>query len=1040
MKEQLLQILGQPSYVPSTISEILRLMGLPPQSQPELHHALVELERAGQLARTKGNRYIATREADLIPGRIRMNRQGKGFLMPDDSSIKEIAIPESATGTALHEDRVLVRRDVSARPPKAGEEVQLTGTVLRVLERNRTQVVGTLCRSPRFLYVIPDDPRIPHDIYVPEPRDVGRKANVGDKVVVQLREWESRNTNPEGEVVEVLGPPDAEGVDMLSVLRQYNLPLHFPKKVLDEARAIGSVVRPEDLGNREDCRSHNVVTIDPDDAKDFDDAICLERGAPGEWRLWVHIADVSHYVKPGSALDDEARKRGNSTYLVDRVIPMLPEALSNELCSLKPEVERLTKCVEFLVSDSGEVLKTRCYPAVIFSRRRFTYREALAVLQRPPASPIEEMLHQANELAQKIRRLRFQAGALELDFPEMKIRLDDEGRVARIERVENDISHQLIEEFMLLANEAVAVRLLQLDRPAVHRVHEEPDARRLREYRDEVLGHRVPCGNLGHRPEVQRLLHRLGTLPIGAALKIGFLKSLRRARYAIEPLGHYGLAKKRYTHFTSPIRRYADLVVHRALFDQGHGSKHSLKETADHISNTERNSADAERDSKDVKLYAFLNAQLRSSRPEPYPALVTDLRNFGFFVDVTGLGMSGLVPFSELKDDFYVFDPVRLHVIGRRNRRVVRLGDRVEVQIAKVDRFKKQVDFRLVPSVAAQPLRAGRPGARPAAPVHAGRSRPARPHTPAAHAPASQESRPPQRRPMQGRPQQARFPQARPQPGRPAPRREQEEQRYPEARPPSEGRGRQYRGSQPGRSSHGGGHQGRPQQGRSPDGRTPTGRPAPGRRFQGGERQGRPSQGRPQEGRPSSGRPQPWRPEEERARTGTRPTERPQGRRDPRGGRPFTRPEGASSERGFSGRPSDRPPGRRDDRGRDPRGRPPGPGRRSAAQGGREGGFRTSQSDRPMLGSSSRPGGPRRPQSFGRPASQGRPAPEGRPRREEAQRGRPMGPQSNSPRGGGPSSQGRSGPSQGGQPPQGRGDRRPSGRPPRPGGGGRRPR
>ena len=702
MKEALLKLIEQKKYVPSNVPELLRLLRLPSHLQQDLQQALRELERTGLLVRIKGNRYVLPREADLMPGRIRMNRQGRGVVVPDDSSLEEIAIPESATGTAMHEDHVLVRRDVPFRSPRPGEKVQPTGSVLKVLERHRTRIVGTLHRSPRFLYVIPDDPRIPHDIYVPEPRDVGRRASAGDKVVVELRAWESRHTNPEGEVVEVLGAPDEEGVDMLSVLRQYNLPLHFPKKVLDEAGAIGSQVRPGEIAGREDCRGHQVITIDPDDAKDFDDAICLDRVSEDHWKLWVHIADVSHYVKPATALDDEARRRGNSTYLVDRVIPMLPEALSNELCSLKPNVDRLTKCVEFLIAQDGRVLKTRAYAAVIHSQRRFSYREAFEVLQRAPASPIERMLHHANELAQRIRRLRFKAGALELDFPEMKIRLDEQGRVARIERVANDVSHQLIEEFMLLANEAVAARLLQANRPAIHRVHEEPDARRLQEYRAEVLSHHVSCGNLSRRAEVQKLLHRLGTIPIGPALKIGFLKSLMRARYAIEPLGHYGLAKKHYAHFTSPIRRYADLVAHRALFEHGHGAKHSLKETADHISTTERNSADAERDSRDVKLYAYLEAQLKSARPQRYPALVTDLRNFGFFVDVTGLGMSGLVPFSELKDDFYSFDAERLQVVGRRTRRIIKLGDRLEVQIARVDRFKKQVDFRLAQSQAGQ--------------------------------------------------------------------------------------------------------------------------------------------------------------------------------------------------------------------------------------------------------------------------------------------------------------------------------------------------
>jgi ribonuclease R len=590
-----------------------------------------------------------------------------------------------------------VRRDVVARVRARQGAEEVTGRVVRVLESARTQLVGTLQRGRQFLYVIPDDPRITHDIYVPPPTDVGRPAREGDKVVVELREWKSRHANPEGEVIEVLGPPDAEGVDMLSVIRQYNLDLHFPKKVLHEATAVGHEVKPSDLAGRTDCRSHLVVTIDPDDAKDFDDAICLQRAGNNHWKLWVHIADVSHYVKPGSALDVEAARRGNSTYLVDRVIPMLPEALSNELCSLKPQVDRLTKCVEFLLSAEGQVLKTQFYPAVIRSQRRFSYREAFAILQKPPGDAIERMLHDANALAQKVRRARFKAGSLDLDFPETKVRLDERGRVLRMEKVENDISHQLIEECMLLANEAVASRLMSLNRPALYRIHEPPDEKRLQEYREDVLTHHIPCGNLSNRHEVQRLLQKLGTLAIGQALKIGFLKSLMRARYAVEPLGHYGLAKKKYTHFTSPIRRYADLVVHRALFQQPgqRVAAGSLKDAADHISETERNSDDAERDSRDIKMFAFLTAQLKAAHPPRYPALVTDVRNFGFFVDVTGLGMSGLVPLSGISDDFYQFDATRSQLVGRRTRRVFKLGDNVEVQIAKVDTFKRQVDFKL---------------------------------------------------------------------------------------------------------------------------------------------------------------------------------------------------------------------------------------------------------------------------------------------------------------------------------------------------------
>jgi ribonuclease R len=844
MEEQVLTLLGQKDYAPANVPEMLQQLQWPPHRQQELQGVLRTLETAGRITRTKGNRYILSREADLIAGRLQVNRAGKGFLQPDDSGLKEIMIPESDTGTALHGDRVLVRRKVRARGlrPDRGAE-QETGSVIRILERKRTQIVGTLQRGRQFLYVRPDDPRMQQDIYVTEPRDVGRKPNIGDKVVVELGEWESRHTNPEGEIIEVLGAPDEEGVDMLSVLRQYNLPLHFPKPVLTEARANGTTVQQHELAGREDCRGHQVITIDPDDAKDFDDAICLEPTSQGQWKLWVHIADVSHYVKPGTALDVEARKRGNSTYLVDRVIPMLPEALSNELCSLKPNVDRLTKCVEFLVADDGRVLSAKFFPAVIHSKRRFTYKEVFAILQErrsphrlgsetesgqadteigAPAS-IVQMLHDAHELAQKIRRLRFKNGSLALDFPETKIRLDEQGRVLRIEKIENDVSHQLIEEYMLLANEAVASRLMSENQKAIYRVHEEPDARRINEFREDVLSHHIPCGNLTKRPEVSKLLQKLDTIPIGAALKIGFLRSLMRARYAVEPLGHYGLAKAKYTHFTSPIRRYADLVVHRALFQASHGPTHSLKETAEHISDTERNSADAERDSKDVKMYAFLKAQLAMPKPPVYPALVIDVRNFGFFVDVTGLAMSGLIHCSSLTDDFYEFDEARGTLTGRRNRRVFRLGDKVEVQIAKVDSFKKQVDFRL----AREERKAiddrgdrSRPPQRSQQRFEDRRPQPAQDR----RAPRPQQGQP-QRGPQRFQDRQQPRPQSRPQPGQ-SPRPERQPQGSPQKKfgkfktqsqsvPPLPSRPSRDTKSQPARPQSGGGNfqagSGRPQ-------------------------------------------------------------------------------------------------------------------------------------------------------------------------------------------------------------------------------------
>lgn len=614
---------------------------------------------------------------ELLSGRIVITRQGKGFLKPEEG--EEILIPAESTGTALHEDRVVIRRE--------GKE----GKVVRILKRRRSRFVGTLERG-KMVYVVPDNPRMPHDIEVPEPRDLGRPARTGDKVVVAFVRWRSRNINPEGKVIEVLGPPTQEGVDMLSILHQYELPLHFPQKVLEEAKALEKGISQKDLENRIDCRKHLVVTIDPKDAKDFDDAFCIQIHPKG-WQLWVHIADVSHYVHPKTALDKEAKKRGNSSYLVDRVIPMLPEALSHDLCSLKPDVDRLTKCVEFVIDKKGRIVKSKCYAAIIHSHRRFSYEEAFSILKKTPSNPIEQMLHHANHLAQCLRKNRFRSGALELDFPENKIHLDKHGKVARIVQIENDISHQLIEEFMLLANEAVARRLKGRHIPTLYRIHESPDPRRLSEYSEEVKAQGLECGDLSKPTEVQKLMRKLGESTLGKALKIGFLKALMRARYSTIPAGHYGLAKKNYAHFTSPIRRYADLIVHRSLFSPK--SQPALKATSEHVSLTERNSADAERDSYAVKLFAYLAWQIAENARETYIGRVTEIRHFGFFVDVASLGMSGLVPISSIEDEFYIFHSDRRQLIGQRSGRRITAGDLLEIEAEKVNAFKKQVDFRL---------------------------------------------------------------------------------------------------------------------------------------------------------------------------------------------------------------------------------------------------------------------------------------------------------------------------------------------------------
>src|SRR5207245_2792189 len=392
-------------------------------------------------------------------------------------------------------------------------------------------------------YVVPDDPRFVHDIYVRPERDQrpGTSANVGDKVVVRMEPWESRHVNPEGEIIEVLGPAAAPGIDMLSIIRKYHLPAEFPNDVLDQAERISENIDARQLEEREDLRNEFIVTIDPDDARDFDDAIQVEKTGSG-WRLGVHIADVATYVKPGSALDRAARRRGNSVYLPDRVIPMLPERLSNGVCSLNPGVDRLTHSVFIHFDKHGNAKSARFARSLVRSARRLTYKQAYAILTAAPGDQLGQRLHLAWELAALLRQRRFEHGALDLDFPEVKVCVDKEGHTVKLERVENDISHQLIEEFMLAANEAVARELKKRAIPTIYRIHENPDPEKLAEYREFVLGFNYKVGDLTRRAELQRLLAAIRGKPEEQALKVGLLKSLKRARYSPQPLGHYVLA------------------------------------------------------------------------------------------------------------------------------------------------------------------------------------------------------------------------------------------------------------------------------------------------------------------------------------------------------------------------------------------------------------------------------------------------------------------------------------------------------------------
>src|SRR5436305_2624741 len=481
IREQILGLLASPDCRPLDKSELAKALGRKSGVRMRLNQALRELERAGEIARIRKNRYVLPAEADLVTGTLSIHQAGYGFLITEKPGESDIFVAAENTGTAMHGDRVVVR--ITRDQPYARTKGRQEGRVIRILERAHDTIVGTLQHSRNFHYVVPDDPRIVHDVYVRPVKDRRSEtvATVGDKVVVRLEPWESRHVNPEGEIIEVLGPASTPGIDMLSIIRKYHLPAEFPNDVLDQAERISEEIGARQLDGREDLRNEFIVTIDPDDARDFDDAIQVEKTNTG-WRLGVHIADVAGYVEPGSALDREARRRGNSVYLPDRVIPMLPERLSNGVCSLNPGVDRLTHSVFMHFDKNGSVKSARFGRSVIRSAHRLTYKQAFAILSSPPQDRLGERLQIAWELAALLRRKRFQHGSLDLDFPEVKVWVDKEGRPVRLERVENDESHQLIEEFMLAANEAVARELKNRAIPTIYRVHENPDPDQLAEY------------------------------------------------------------------------------------------------------------------------------------------------------------------------------------------------------------------------------------------------------------------------------------------------------------------------------------------------------------------------------------------------------------------------------------------------------------------------------------------------------------------------------------------------------------------------------
>ena len=648
-----------------------------------------------------------------VEGRFRRNERGFGFVRPagaatSDRQVDDIFIPAPATGDAASGDLVVVR--ISR---KRHGRANLSGEIVAVVERRATRFVGVYFERAGGAYAQIDGKAFTAPVAVGDPGAKG--AAEGDKVLVEMVRFPSAYETGEGVVVEVLGPRGAPGVDTLSIIHEYHLPGDFPDDVLADAQAQAQGFDEQSLGDRLDLTAATVLTIDPEDARDFDDAISLERIENGHWRLGVHIADVAHFVRTGSPLDREARNRATSVYLPDRVIPMIPETVSNHLASLQPDRVRFTKTAFIEYTPDGAVVAVDLASSAIRSKRRFTYEEVDEYLAAPDAwtdrltPEVHALLGRMRELAAILRRRRRDAGALELTMPEVKVLFDDEGAVAGATKTEQTESHQIIEEFMLAANVAVAERLAELELPFLRRIHVAPRPRKMKDLTEFVQDLGFEVDQLENRFELQRLLIRVAAAPEAYAVNYAVLRAMQRAEYSPQAEGHYALASERYCHFTSPIRRYPDLTVHRLIDDLAAGRRPKdhvdrLVELGEHCSERERRAEDAERELTKLKLLSYFAERIG----EEMEGVITGVLEFGFFVQGLAVPVEGLVHLESLPDDYYTYDR-KAHVLaGRRSGKEYRLGDRVAVRVARVDVDRRELRFEL----ADQGRPRGRPGGR----------------------------------------------------------------------------------------------------------------------------------------------------------------------------------------------------------------------------------------------------------------------------------------------------------------------------------------
>lgn len=701
--DKLLSFMKEEAYKPLTIQELEEAFGIEDSTVfKDFVKALVVMEDEGLVVRTRSNRYGLPEKMNLIKGKLIGHAKGFAFVDPEDTSLDDIFIPPTELKTAMHGDIVLVR--VS---PKTGGTRQ-EGTIIRIIERGVKEVVGTYTESKNFGFVIPDDKKIANDIFIPKQASNG--AVEGHKVVVKLTTYPEGRMSAEGEIIEILGHKNDPGVDILSIIHKHGLPGPFPVEALEQANDVPETIKEEDLKDRRDLRNEIIVTIDGADAKDLDDAVTVKKLENGNYKLGVHIADVSHYVTEQSPIDREASDRGTSVYLVDRVIPMIPHRLSNGICSLNPKVDRLTLSCEMEVDETGTVVNHEIFQSVIKTTERMTYTDVNKILEDRDEQLLNKyeqlvpMFELMGELAQVLRTKRMTRGAIDFDFKEAKVLVDKEGTPTEVVLRERSVAERLIEEFMLLANETVAEHFHWMNVPFIYRIHEDPNAEKLQRFLEFItnFGYTVKgSGNDIHPRALQNILEEVAGTPEETVISTVMLRSMKQAKYDPESLGHFGLATEYYTHFTSPIRRYPDLIVHRLIrtyliegkVDEETRSSwaESLPVLAEHSSNMERRAVEAERETDELKKAEYMLDKIG----EEYDGIISSVTNFGMFVELPNT-IEGLVHVSYLTDDYYRYDERHYAMIGERTGTVYRIGDEITVRVVNVNKDERSIDFEIV--------------------------------------------------------------------------------------------------------------------------------------------------------------------------------------------------------------------------------------------------------------------------------------------------------------------------------------------------------